>query len=88
MNADPLSAPETLDRITRFRNGVRSFAEREKGLERALQLRESSRRQALEETRATAEKQHKADLVALRQHGGQAVLCVPVTASAMTHTTQ
>ena len=71
MNADPLSASETLDRITRFHNGVRSIAEREKGLERALQLRESSRRQALEETRATAEEQHKADLVALRDQAAE-----------------
>jgi ABC-type multidrug transport system fused ATPase/permease subunit len=72
VNSDPLSAPASIDSIARFHNGVRSFAEREKGLERARQLRESGRRQTLEETRAAIEKQHKAAVAALRDQAAQA----------------
>jgi len=69
---DPLSAPETIDRIARFHQSARSFAEREKGLERARQLRESSRRQALEESRTAVEKQHEAAVTALRDEAAEA----------------
>lgn len=69
---DPLSAPEAIDRIARFHQSARSFAERESGLERARQLRESSRRQALEESRAAVEKQHEAAVAALRDEAAKA----------------
>lgn len=80
MNSDPLSALETIDRITRFHAGARSFAEREKGLERARQLRESGRRQTLDETRAAIEKQHQAALASLRDEAARACAHLESTA--------
>lgn len=67
MNADPLSAPESISLVERFHAGVRGFAEREKSLERARQLRESGRRQSLEEERAEIERRHRAAVEAARE---------------------
>lgn len=72
MNSDPLSALETIDRIAQFHAGAKSFAEREKGLERARQLRDSSRRQALDESRAEIERRHQSALAALRDEAATA----------------
>ncbi|NLT71729.1 MAG: hypothetical protein GXX91_13705, partial [Verrucomicrobiaceae bacterium] len=60
MKSEPSSAPETLDLLGRFASGLRSFAEREKGLERARQLRDSSLRQTMAERRAGIEREHAA----------------------------
>ncbi len=67
MNSDPLSAPESVSLVGRFHAGARSFAEREKGLERARQLRESSRRQTLEEQHAEIERRHRAAVAAMTE---------------------
>ncbi|MCB1203990.1 MAG: ATP-binding protein [Verrucomicrobiae bacterium] len=66
MNAEPPSAPEILSFLERFQKQSRSFAEREKGLERARQLRESGRRANLEEQRAGIEREHRAAVESLR----------------------
>lgn len=79
MNSDPLSARDTIETLSRFHAGARSFAEREKGLERARQLKESGRRQTLEETRAAIEKQHQASLAALRDEAAHACSLLEAT---------
>lgn len=70
MKSKDLSALETLKLLDRVFSGVRVFAEREKGLERARQLRDSSHRQSIEEQRAEVEKEHRSALEQLREHVG------------------
>lgn len=72
MNSDLPSASESLSLLGRFHTGVNGFSDREKGLERARQLRESGRRQTLEETRARIELRHRSDVAALRDEAATA----------------
>lgn len=67
VKSDLPSAAETIALLERFHNGARSFAEREKGLERARQLRASGLRQTFEENRAAIESRHKAAVAAVRE---------------------
>ena len=73
MNSEPPSASESLSLLERFHTGAKGYAEREKGLERARQLRESGRRQNLEEQRTAIERKLRADIDALRDE--TAVTC-------------
>ncbi len=67
MKSDLRSAAETIALIERFHSGARSYAEREKGLERARQLRLSGQRQSLEENRAAIESRHRTAVAARRE---------------------
>lgn len=80
MNSDLPSAPESLSLLGRFHDGAIGFAEREKGLERARQLRESGRRQTLEEERAAAGRRLRAEIDALRD--ATAVTCASLEETA------
>lgn len=80
MNSDPLSAPESLAILGRFHAGATGFAEREKGLERARQLRESGRRQTLEEERAAVERRLRSEIDALRDEAAAACAAREATA--------
>lgn len=73
MKSDLRSAAETIALIERFHAGARSFAEREKGLERARQLRLSGQRQSLEEKRAAIESRHKTAVARLREEAADRV---------------
>lgn len=76
MNSDPLSAPAAIRRLAGFHEKARTFAEREKGLQRAFQLRESSQRREAEERREEIRRRHLAAVEALREriHEGTAQL--------------
>ncbi|MBU6180343.1 MAG: hypothetical protein KGR69_11795, partial [Verrucomicrobia bacterium] len=80
MNSELPSAPESLSLLGRFHDGAIGFAEREKGLERARQLRESGRRQTLEEERAAAARRRRAEIDALRD--ATAVTCASLEETA------
>ena len=67
MKSESLSAPETLQLLEQLSGGVRSFADREKGLDRARQLRDSSLRQTIEEQRAEIEREHGKAVTRLRE---------------------
>lgn len=66
MNSEPLSAPEAIALAGDFHAGARRFAEREKGLARALQMEVSNLRQRQEERRAEIEARHSHTVSALR----------------------
>ncbi|MEX2579722.1 MAG: FtsK/SpoIIIE domain-containing protein [Verrucomicrobiales bacterium] len=57
MNSKELSVEETLRLLEELTGGVRSFSEREKGIERARQLRDSNLRQSIEEDKGLLEKE-------------------------------
>lgn len=67
MKSESLSAPETLQLLEQLSGGVRAFADREKGLDRARQLRDSSLRQTIEEQRAEIEREHGRSVARLRE---------------------
>jgi len=67
VKSENLSAPETVALLGQLSGGVRSFAEREKGLDRAGQLRDSSLRQTIAEERAEIEREHRAAVARLRE---------------------
>lgn len=69
MTAKPnkLSVAGTLSHLEKFTAGIHSFFEREKGIARARQLRESSHRQNVEEQCAELEREHAAAISRVRE---------------------
>ena len=67
MNSKDLSARDTLKLLEKLTSGVRAFAEREKGIDRARQLRDSSQRQSIEEQRIELEKEHRSAVDRVRE---------------------
>ena len=65
--SNKLSVAGTLSLLEKFTTGIFSFFEREKGIDRARQLRESSQRQNIEERRAELEKEHRDALSRVRE---------------------
>jgi DNA segregation ATPase FtsK/SpoIIIE, S-DNA-T family len=71
VKSESLSAPETLKLLGQVSGGVRSFADREKGLDRARQLRDSALRQTIVEQQAEIEREHRAAVSRLREEDVQ-----------------
>jgi hypothetical protein len=67
VKSESLSAPETLKLLEQVSGGVRAFADREKSLDRARQLRDSSLRQTCEEQGAEIEREHGRAVARLRE---------------------
>lgn len=67
MKARSLSAKETLGALETVTSGIRSFADREVGLNKARQLRDSSARQGLAEKKADCEKECAGAIAELRE---------------------
>lgn len=67
MKARSLSAGETLKALEEVTSGIRSFADREIGLSKARQLRDSSLRQSLAEEKAALEKECSGAISKLRE---------------------
>jgi hypothetical protein len=67
VKAKTLSANETLKALEEAVTGIRSFADREVGLDKARQLRDSRQRQSLAEEKTTLEKECSSEISHLRE---------------------
>lgn len=71
MKHKPISTPESIDLLQRVTDGLRSFSEREKGIERARKLKNSNFRQSLIEREELIEKENAEAVSQLRNRANE-----------------